>query len=100
MALQITNTAGIFELNGDLNSQNLSSLNNHFNALLDCSKMITLSLNKLNNIDKCAVNAIASLYQNAMSRNKVFYILGQENSIVNNQFQSANLNYILHSNTL
>ena len=30
MALQITKTTGIYEINGDLNSQNAFSLNNHF----------------------------------------------------------------------
>lgn len=95
MALQITKTAGIYEINGELNSQNVVSLNNHFNALIDHSKMITLSLNKLNCIDKSAVSAIATLYRKATSNNKIFYIIGQENEKVNLQFKSEKLNYIL-----
>jgi ABC-type transporter Mla MlaB component len=98
MALQITNNSGIFEINGDLNSQNVFSLNNHFNALLDGSKMITVSLNKINSIDKMAVNAIANLYKTALVSNKIFYIIGQNNEKVNQQFQAEKLNYILHSN--
>lgn len=97
MALQITNNSGIFEINGDLNSQNVFSLNNHFNALLDGSKMITLSLNKIKSIDKTAVNAIANLYKKALVSNKIFYIIGQENEKVNQQFHIEKLNYILHS---
>lgn len=50
MALQITNNSGVFEINGDLNAQNVFSLNNHFNTLLDGSKIITLSLNKIKSI--------------------------------------------------
>lgn len=98
MALQITNNAGIFELNGELNSQNVSSLNNHFNALLDCSKIVTLSLNKLIKIDKTAIFAIASLYNNALSRNKEFNIVSQKNDSINKLFLSENLNYLLQNN--
>jgi len=100
MALQITNTAGIYEINGELNAQNVVSLNNHFNALLESSKMITLSLNKLNDIDTYAVSAIATLYRKALSSNKIFYIIGQENEKVNLQFQSEKLNYILRKDVL
>jgi len=95
MALQITNNAGIFEISGELNSQNVFSLNNHFEVLLERSKMITLSLNKLMDIDKTAVSTIASLYKKAMSCNKVFYIIGQDNQRINEQFQEEKLSYIL-----
>lgn len=95
MALQITNNAGIFEINGELNAQNIFSLNNHFKALLEGSKMITLSLNKLMDIDKTAVSTIASLYKRAMASNKVFYIIGQENKRISEQFQTEKLSYIL-----
>jgi ABC-type transporter Mla MlaB component len=100
MALQITNNAGIYEINGDLNAQNVLSLNNHFEILLERSKIITLSLNKLVDIDKTAVKAIAVLYKKAMSHNKVFYIIGQENPKISTQFQTEKLSYILRGNLL
>ncbi|WP_445453761.1 STAS domain-containing protein [Flavobacterium sp. 25HG05S-40] len=100
MALEITNNAGIYEIKGDLNSQNVLSLNNHFETLLERSKMITLSLNKLIDIDTSAVSALASLYKKAMSHNKVFYIIGQENSKINAEFHTQKLSYILRSDVL
>jgi len=100
MALQITNNAGIYEINGDLNAQNVLSLNNHFEILLERSKIITLSLNKLVDIDKTAVKAIDVLYKKAMSHNKVFYIIGQENTKIRTQFQTEKLSYILRGNLL
>jgi ABC-type transporter Mla MlaB component len=100
MALQITNNAGIYEINGNLNSQNALSLNNHFETLLERSKMITLSLNNLIDIDTTAVSAIASLYKKAMSHNKVFYIIGQENPQISKQFQTEKLSYILRRDVL
>jgi hypothetical protein len=33
MVLQITKTVGIYEINGDLNSQNVFSLNNYFDCI-------------------------------------------------------------------
>lgn len=65
MALQIINNAGIYEIKGNLNSQNVFSLRNHFESLLDQSRFITLSLNKLIGIDPCAVATIAALYKKA-----------------------------------
>jgi ABC-type transporter Mla MlaB component len=100
MALQIINNAGIYEINGNLNSQNVLSLNNHFETLLERSKMITLSLNNLIEIDTTAVSAIATLYKRAMSYNKVFYIIGQENPKINAEFQTQKLSYLLRRDVL
>jgi ABC-type transporter Mla MlaB component len=73
MSSHITNNERTFEINGELNSQNVISLQNHFKILLSFSKKITISLNKLNTIDKSAVNAISSLYEMALAKNKVFF---------------------------
>jgi ABC-type transporter Mla MlaB component len=97
MSLQITNNSGIFEINGELNSQNVVSLHNHFKSLLNFSKIISISLHKLNTIDRTAVIALKNLYEMALAKNKVFYIVGQENEKVKQQFQLEKLNYILHS---
>lgn len=100
MALQITNRFGVYEINGELNAQNVNSLNNHFKMLIEKSKIVTISLNKINEIDKTAVDAISNLYKKALSENKVFYIVGQDNENVNQQFQSQKLNYILRRDAL
>jgi ABC-type transporter Mla MlaB component len=99
MALQITNKDGIYEIKGNLNSQNVFSLNNHFEALLKDSKFIALSLNKLINIDSAAVATIVGLHQKAIDSNKLFYIIGKENPIVNGQFQKGNWNSVLRSSS-
>jgi ABC-type transporter Mla MlaB component len=100
MALQIKNNAGVYEINGELNSQNINSLNNHFKTLIEKSRMITISLNQIKEIDKTAVNAISNLYKKALSENKIFYIIGQENEKVNQLFQTEKLNYILRRDVL
>lgn len=97
MALQITNIAGVLEINGSLNAQNTSSLQNYFEALINQSSFIILSLNNIIEMDKTAFHAIISLYKKALSRNKVFYIIGKENQKVVDLFETEKLNYLLKS---
>lgn len=98
MALQITNNAGILEINGSLNSQNTVSLQNYFEALINQSSFIMLSLNNIIDMDKTAFYIIISLYKKALSKNKVFYIIGKENQKVVDLFETEKLNYLLKSN--
>lgn len=98
MALQITNNAGILEINGSLNSQNTVSLQNYFEALINQSSFIMLSLNNIVDMDKMAFQTIITLYKKALSKNKVFYIIGKENQKVVDLFEKEKLNYLLKSN--
>lgn len=95
MAIQIQYDGGVYEINGSLNSQNGASLKNHFENLMDHSKGIVLSLNKVLDIDCNAVNIIASLQKTALLSNKMFFIIGMKNKKVNDQFTSLDLNNIL-----
>lgn len=95
MAIQIKYDGGVYEINGLLNSQNVESLKNHFEALIEHSKGMVLSLNKVLDIDSNAVNIIASLHKKAWLNDKMFYIIGMENRKVNEQFTSLDLNNIL-----
>lgn len=98
MALQITKNAGILEINGSLNSQNTVSLQNYFEALINQSSFIMLSLNNIVDMDKMAFQTIITLYKKALSKNKVFYIIGKENQKVVDLFEKEKLNYLLKSN--
>lgn len=95
MAIQIKYEAGVYEITGFLNSQNGESLKNHFEALIENSKGIVLSLNKVLDIDSNAINIIASLYRKAWLSDKMFFIIGMENKKVNEQFSALDLNNIL-----
>ena len=97
MALQITNNTGILEINGSLNSQNTVSLQNYFEALINQSSFIMLSLNNIVDMDKMAFQTIITLYKKALSKNKVFYIIGKENQKVVDLFEKEKLNYLLKS---
>jgi len=95
MAIQIQYDGGVYEINGLLNSQNGASLKNHFENLMDHSKGIVLSLNKVLDIDCNSVNIISALQKRAQISNKMFYIIGMKNKKVNALFTSLNLNEIL-----
>ncbi len=97
MALQITENAGIIEINGILNTQNANSLKNYFEALINESTFIIVSLNNVVEIDRSGFEVIINLYKKAFSKNKVFYILGEENKKIMDLFQSQKLNYMLQS---
>ncbi|MEC4003990.1 STAS domain-containing protein [Flavobacterium sp. SUN052] len=95
MALQITNNSGILEINGNLNSQNTNSFNNYFNALLESTNFITISLNNVVEMDINGLNTIVGLYKKALTKNSIFYIIGQENQRVVDLFNAEKLNYLL-----
>lgn len=95
MALQITQNAGILEINGKLNAQNANSLKNYIEALIQTANFIVVSLNNVSEIDYSSFNIIVNLYQKAFEKNKVFYILPEENKKVIDLFKSKNLDYML-----
>lgn len=95
MAIQIKYDGGVYDISGFLNSQNGESLKDHFEALIEHSQGIVISLNKVLDIDSNAVNIIASLYKRAWSSDKKFYIIGMKNGKVNEQFSALHLDRIL-----
>lgn len=97
MALQISENAGVLEINGTLNAQNATSLKNYFEALINQSTFIIISLNNVIEIDKSSFDVIINLYKKALSKNKVFYIISEENQKVIDIFQSEKMNYLLKS---
>lgn len=97
MALQIKENAGVLEINGILNAQNANSLRNYFEALITQSSFIIISLNNVIDIDKSSFDTLITLYKKALSKNKVFYIISEENQKIMDLFQSEKLNYILQN---
>jgi len=95
MSIQIKYEAGVYEINGLLHSQNGESLKNHFENLMDYSKGIVLSLNKVADMDISSANIIAALQKRARIADKMFYVIGMKNKKVNEIFTALNLNEIL-----
>ncbi|MEL1240894.1 hypothetical protein [Flavobacterium flavipallidum] len=95
MAIEIKYNGGVYEIKGFLNSQNSDALTSHFETLMQHSKGVVITLNKVLDIDNYAVKKIVELYQRAMSSDRLFYIIGSENAKVNHQFEALNSGEIL-----
>ena len=95
MSVQITYFAGVYEISGLLNAQNGESLKNHFEALMNNSKGIVISLNKVLQIDIGSVNIISDLHKKAQVSDKLFFIIGMENQKVKELFTALNYYDIL-----
>ncbi|MFC5048518.1 STAS domain-containing protein [Aquimarina hainanensis] len=95
MALKITKNQGIFEINGPINTKNAKSLFDHFEQLLETSERIILSLDHVNTIDVCGINALTSLYKTAVKKNKVFSIIGKENNAIKRIFARRKIEHII-----
>ncbi|WP_130735765.1 STAS domain-containing protein [Flavobacterium sp. J27] len=100
MALQINNNQGIFEICGLLNAQNTSLMKHYFESLIENARAITISLDKINDIDATAVLCLGSLYKKAMAKNKIFYIIGSENKNVRDRFREEKMFYVLRRDIL
>jgi anti-anti-sigma regulatory factor len=95
MSIQITYDGGVYEIKGLLNAQNGKSLKNHFEVLMNHSKGMVLSLNKVVDIDSSSVNIISDLYRKAQKNDTLFYIIGKENQKVKELFSALNYYDIL-----
>ena len=98
--LQINYNQGIYEIKGKLSSQNSKSLKSHFENVLNIKKELIISLDKLQKIDVTGINAIMSLYRNALQKNKVFYVIGKTNDKISEKISNSKLKYIVKSDFL
>lgn len=95
MAIEIQYSGGVYEIKGFLNSQNSDSLTNHIETLMKHSKGVVITLDKVLGIDNYAVKKITEFYNKAVSSDQLFYIIGSENTKVNDQFIALNSSAIL-----
>lgn len=91
MALTITNTQGVYNINGTLNSQNSQMIKNHFEMIMDQSAFIKLSLNNIIDLDKNGIKTIASIYNKAKAKEKAFFIVDLNNKNIENQFKMESI---------
>ncbi|WP_027395030.1 STAS domain-containing protein [Aquimarina latercula] len=98
MALKITNNYGVYELEGNVEGTNTMSLKHHFEQLMSSSEKIVLSLEKVRRIDAYGIQVLTNLYNRAIKNNKIFYMIGSENDMINKAF--GKMNIILKKNFL
>lgn len=96
MAIQINLIAGVYEVNGELNSQNNKSLKNYFEVLLEQKNVLIISLNKNIKLTKDGISTFVSLYNIALIKNKKLKIIDTSNKQLKKQFKIARENYLLN----
>lgn len=95
MSLTITCNSGVYEIKGNMGSQNVNSVVNYFNSLIVTHpKSIQILFEKNQEVDKTAVKAIYLLYKKAIAEHVVFQIFSKSKK-VEEMFKSEKANHIL-----
>lgn len=94
MALQITETGGMFSVFGELNSANANILNRHMQQFINPSDPIILNLEKVEKIDSSAAFMLQKLYKLAMRKNSIMSIVGISNSKISHVLKKTKTAFI------
>lgn len=101
MALQILESKGIFEVEGDLTGKNLKLAKIHFNYLIDyCEGVITISFQKVKKIDKSTLSAMTELYEKAKRQGKTLLIYGARKMNVNTYLRKGKLYFAFNNDCI
>ncbi|MCL5246447.1 hypothetical protein M4I21_11545 [Cellulophaga sp. 20_2_10] len=94
MALQINHNNEFLEVKGNLNTQNMKTLNNHIDFYLKRNEKLILSLERVNEIVFSSAKQLEQLYIKVAKNNKVLTIVGQENKQIAPVMILSNTSYI------
>lgn len=95
MALQITQTKGMFSVFGELNGANANILNIHMNRFINPSSPVTLNLERVEAMDASAAFTIEQMYRGAMRNNCILSVLGLGNTNILPVLNQTKTSYIL-----
>ncbi len=94
MNLNIINNKGVYELHGQFVEATTYEVANYFNTLLDTYYEIVICLKGVTTIDKKALNVMQFITSKAKRRSKELFVLGKTNTKINEQFKTAELEYL------
>ncbi len=100
MSLEIRENRGIFEILGKVTTQQIGALNSYFNVVMEREDSIVVSLEKVTHLDHSAARFFEKLYQNSARQNKVVSLIGRQNRILTEIFNTTKTNYILSSDRI
>ncbi len=95
MALQITETRGVFSVFGELNSANINIFNRHMNRFINPINPVIVNLERVKGMDATAAFALQNMYQNAMRSNSILSIIGLGNTNILSVLDQTKTSYIL-----
>ncbi len=97
MALEIKENRGIFEILGNVSSQNLGALKIYFESALEQTNEMVISLEGIEHLDNSAALFFEKFYLEAVRQNKVVHLVGKQNKEITTTLNETNTNYILSS---
>ncbi|NQZ45182.1 MAG: hypothetical protein HRT65_12805 [Flavobacteriaceae bacterium] len=97
MALEIRESRGLFEVLGNVSSQNLGALNIYFETVLEANDNMVVSLEGVTEMDASGALFFERLYKEGAQRNKVVSIVGRQNHDIAQVMDMTNTDYILSS---
>ncbi len=87
MALQITQSKGVFHLNGKINSSTVRSFIIYFEHFILKNKNTTINLNEIKEIDSDGLKAIETLIAIAYRHQKIFSFIGYNAKDIHEHFK-------------
>jgi len=100
MALQITETKGMFSVFGELNSANVNILNRHMSRFINPANPVILNLESVQAMDRTAAFVLQTMYQGAMRNNSVLSIIGLGNTSIRSVLNKTKTSYILNDDRI
>ncbi|MFD1616397.1 hypothetical protein [Gelatiniphilus marinus] len=91
MELEITNYNNFFKMKGILNKRSLNVFKKAFRNVFEKADTLTISIEHIEWMDKCGVNALAELHYEALSRNKKMSIIGLGCKELYEHFKSSDI---------
>ncbi|QCX39908.1 STAS domain-containing protein [Aureibaculum algae] len=91
MAIKILKTNNIFNVEGQINLTTANYFKTHLTITLNSSRGLTININKVSEIDESGIQALETIYANALQWNKPFYIVGEGANAVYTKFGHTNL---------
>lgn len=77
MSLQITQSNGIYYLNGSINPTTAKGLQSHLEVLIYPNKTVTINIDNVTEIDESGVAVLKSLHTHFLHKNGTFLISGK-----------------------
>ncbi|GAA3612067.1 STAS domain-containing protein [Flavivirga amylovorans] len=76
MAFRITNQNGTFLVEGTINASTALNFQEHLESILNLQETLTIDIENVTEIDASGMHALRVLYDNAVTYNRPFYIIG------------------------
>ena len=91
MALQILENNGSFYILGNISFENVFSMEQHIESILEKRKYVTIDITQVTRIDIQGVLTLTKIYQNALLAKKIFTIIGVGSKDLYDHFNSQRI---------